>query len=514
MFPPTSLLYVSQAARIAGHEAEIIDIPYLLEKFPHKFSLLDNSIWDHIIKKECDILGLGGVVSTYFFYDYFVKKFKEIKKDIPIVVGGSVGIPIKDVWEKHAPVNYLVEGDGEIVIQRLLNCLRDKDYTGIEKIPGLYYLKNGQYQGNPPELLDSLDQIPFLDYDEIDSEYYIDELTKWVEDVIPERSLIKEEKLRILPFLTSRGCPFKCTFCFHFSNTCRMHSIDYVIDNIRFLKDKYRINMLYIVDDLFTSDRKRTIELCEAIYNANLGVYFMGSGGKPSLITSEVLKSMKKAGFIRFSYGIESGSQRMLDIMQKRTTVEQNFRALKLTEKEGIPAFANLVFGMPGENYETLKETKDFLIKADLSAKRFYGAYATAYPGAPLFDWMTERGIVKETRQYLFEVGGIGRYIYNLSELPEDAFKKKVFLLIREVDIAYHLRHKEYNSYFKKLMSYILIRIGLIFYPALKNKQLRILVKKIMSSKKQKRTVKQSNIEVEKWILSLKSNHGKEAKID
>lgn len=501
MFPPTSLLYVAQAARAAGHEAEIIDIPYLLEKFPDRFSLLDNSLYDYIANKQYDLLGLGGVVSTYFFYDYFVKRLKEVKKGVPIVVGCSVGVPIKEVWEKHTPVDYLVEGDGEIVIQRLLDCLKNKDYKGIKKIPGLYSLKNGRYQGIPPELIRSLDQIPFLNYDEIDCEYYIGELTRWLEDIMPDRSLIKEEKIRFLPLLTSRGCPFNCTFCFHFSKEYRAHSVDYVIENIRFLKKKYDINGLHIIDDLFIFDRKRTIDLCKGIHKANLGVYFMGSGGKPSFIKPDMLESMKTAKFIRFSYGIESGSQKMLDLMQKRTSVEQNLQALKLTEEKGIPCFANIVFGMPGENHKTLNETKNLLIEANLSTKRFYGSWAVAYPGTQLFNWMIEKGMVKDTRQYLFEVGSIGEYVYNFSELPMSELKKKILLLYRDVDMAYYLNRKEYKMYIKKLIRKMLDRIFYNLHPAIKGK-IRMFLKMLRPAK-EKRDTRRTAIEVEKLISSL-----------
>lgn len=498
VFPPTSLLYVAQAARAAGHEAEIIDIPYLLEKHGDKFSLLDGSLCEYIIRKECDVLGLGGVVSTYFFYDYFVKRFREAKKNIPIVVGGSVGVPIRDVWEKHAPVDYMVEADGETVIQKLLDGLEKRDYGAIERIPGLHYLKNGRYQSNPPELADSLDRIPFLNYDEIDHEYYIDELTRWIEDIIPRRSLIQEKKLKFLPLLTSRGCPFGCTFCFHFSKKHYMHSVEYVVENIKFLKRKYGINGLYIIDDLFIFNRKRTIQLCESIYKADLGVYFIGGGGKPSFVNAEMLEAMKKAGFIRFSYGIESGSQKMLDIMQKQTSVEQNLKALNLTDEKGIPAIANIVLGMPGENCRTLEETKDLLISAGLNTKQFYASWAVAYPGAPLFDWMKKKDMVRDTREYLFEVGSIGKYVYNFSELPLEQLKRKAFLLHQEVDMAYYLKFKKYGLYLKKLARRVL---GEVFYRL--NPKVREGISaavKMVLPRREKRSIKRSNAEVDEWI--------------
>mgnify|MGYP003975337507 FL=1 len=503
MHPPTSLLYITQAVRRAGHEAEIIDIPYLLEKFPEKYALQDNSIAEYILSKDCDLLGLAGLVSTYFFYDDFIPKFRAAKKDIPIVVGGSVGSPIKEVWEEHNPVDYLIESDGEISIQRLMDCLEERDYDGVEKIPGLHYLKNGRYERNAPEAINDIDKIPFLSYDEIDHEYYITELSRWLEDIIPDKSMLEGGEPRFLPLLTSRGCPYVCTFCFHFNSRMNFHSADYIVGYIKFLKEKYRINGLYVIDDLFVVDKKRTIRLCERLHKEDLGVVFFGSGGKPGLVGEKVLGSMKRAGFIRFSYGIESGSQKILDVMVKETTVEQNIEAVQITENNNVPCFANILFGMPGEDIQTLNETRDFLIKIGLNTSRFYASWAVAYPGTPLFDWMKENNLVGDTREYLFKVGSIGRYVHNFSDLPLSTLEHKVFELHREVDMAYHLKHKEYKSYLIKFTELVFGKLLYSLNPALRQKIKNCGRKNILGSEGQKRSQKKSTIEVEQWVASL-----------
>lgn len=513
-FPPLSLMYVASAIRAIGHEAQIIDIPYLLEKFPQKFGLMNNSLFDHIAQQEFDLLGLGGLVSSYFFYDDFIKKIRKVKKGIPIVVGGSVGAPIRDVWLKHAPVDFLVEGDGEIAIQKLLNYIEGK--CDIQKVPGLHYIKEGRYASNPPEVFPDLDSIPFLSYDETDYEYYIDELTRWVEDIVPDKSKDNFGKIRLLPLLTSRGCPFGCTFCFHFNRTYRYHSTKYMIEYLKFLKQKYAVNCLYIIDDLFTCNKARTIELCEAIHKADLGLRFVAGGGKPSLITIEMLESMKKAGFIRFSFGIESGSQKMLDVMKKSTTVEQNLNAIRLTRKAGIQSTANIVFGMPGENAQTLEETKKFLIDAGLNSKRFYGAWATAYPGTPLFEFMKENNMVSDTREYLFKVGSVGNYIYNFSELPIGVLQKKITNMHKDIDIAYCYRNRQYLKCIiksvEKILGNVILDIKQMIFFALGEKRgaaLRKVKARLMDflgkTGNQKRSKKISAIEIEKWVESLKA---------
>lgn len=511
MYPPTSLLYIAQAARRAGHEAEIVDIPYLMEKFPDKYSLLDNSVFEYLLSKDCDVLGLGGLVSTYFFYDVFVPKFREVKKNIPIVVGGSVGEPIKDVWENHNPVDYLVESDGEIVIQRLMDCLEEEDRAGIKKIPGLHYLEDGRYIRNEPEAIHSIDEsVPFLSYDEIDHEYYIVELSKWMQDIVPDKKrLIEGNKPRFLPLLTSRGCPYVCTFCFHFNKRMTFHSPDYVVGQIKFLKEKYRINGLYVIDDLFVVDKKRTIRLCERLHKEDLGVVLFGSGGKPGLVGDEVLAAMKKAGFIRFSYGIESGSQKILDVMVKETTVEQNIESVKLTEKNNVPCFANILFGMPGEDIQTLNETRDFLIKLGLNTSRFYASWAVAYPGTPLFQWMKDNDLVGDTREYLFKVGSIGKYIHNFSDLPLRKLEQKVFELHREVDMAYHLKNRQYKLYLIKLSEILVGKVLYLLNPELRDKIKNFGRRKILG-RIEHRSDKRAPIEVEKWIKTLEVNTGQQ----
>jgi hypothetical protein len=100
LFPPMSLLYIASAIRRAGHKAEIVDLPYLLDKQPDKYGLNDTSLYDYVLSKEFDVIGYGGVSPAYFFYEGFTKYLKEKRKDTPVIVGGIVGVPLKEVWEK------------------------------------------------------------------------------------------------------------------------------------------------------------------------------------------------------------------------------------------------------------------------------------------------------------------------------------------------------------------------------------------------------------------------------
>ena len=420
--PPIHLLYIAQAIRRTGHEAQIIDIPYLINTQPHSFSHKDDTGIEHVLSHDFDILGIGSVVSSYVYCERLIKRVKEKKGDVPIIIGGSVGLPLKDLWERHAPVDFICESDGELVIEQFMKCY-PHDGEGLKKIPGLYYLDvNGKYVGIKPELPLNLDYIPFLTYDEVDLEYFTNNIKAWIKNVLTPEYYNFSESDRFLPLSLSRGCVYKCTFCFHFNNLHRKHSPKYIADYIEFMIKKYNVKAFQIIDDLILINKKWLHEVCDEIIKRNLNVSFFSSGGKPSVVDKEILIKMKKAGFQRISYGVESGSQTILNVMQKQTTVSDNFDAISLMKEVGIPFHVNIVFGMPGETKKTMDETKEFLISLGLNSKNYYAALATPYPGSPMFQWLLDNGTIKDTREYLFNLGGYGDYRLNMTNMPKRVF--------------------------------------------------------------------------------------------
>jgi hypothetical protein len=115
---------------------------------------------------------------------------------------------------------------------------------------------------------------------------------------------------------------------------------------------------------------------------------------------------------------------------------------------------------MPGENERTLNETKDFLISLDLTSKNYYAALATPYPGSPLFKQVAEEGIIKDTREYLFNLGGYADYKYNLTDMSRQKFLNKVLDVAYKVDLAYYKKRKQY----RKILSYIAEKHAKIVY--------------------------------------------------
>jgi radical SAM superfamily enzyme YgiQ (UPF0313 family) len=186
-------------------------------------------------------------------------------------------------------------------------------------------------------------------------------------------------------------------------------------------------------DDLVMASPKWFMELCDALADASLGIKIFSSGGKADIITEEIAKKMAKANFFRISYGIESGSQKILDEMQKNSTVEDNRRAIEVATRAGIFVHINMVLGMPSETKTTLRETYNFLVDVvksnNLNMSNITFAFATGYPGTQLFDLMVRKGLVKDMRDYIFSVQGLATPEPILCKLTKDELEYFVFKL-------------------------------------------------------------------------------------
>jgi anaerobic magnesium-protoporphyrin IX monomethyl ester cyclase len=197
-------------------------------------------------------------------------------------------------------------------------------------------------------------------------------------------------------------------------------------------------------------DRKWLMDLSEELISQKIGLRIFTSGGKPNLVSRELLKKMHQAGFVRISYGIESGSQRILDIMKKQTTVSQNYDAVKISIEEAIFTHLNMVLGMPGENISTLCETSDFLVglsKAGLiSTKNISFSYATGYPGTELYKYMLDKKIVDDTAEYLKVQSGVGEYKYKLCAVPISIMVLIKNVALLKIDFYYYLRKRQYKK--------------------------------------------------------------------
>ncbi|MEN6373327.1 MAG: radical SAM protein [Smithella sp.] len=463
--PPIHLMYLAKALIDAGHTYKIINVHEAFCRKAHVFEndvtamkikkALEEEYIDKILQYNAKLIGIGSVPPSYDFTEKLVLALKGKNNNTPIIVGGSLGLPLKDLWYKNTEIDFLCEGDGECLIVELLENLSTPDRW--KKIPGLYWRTENGWRGNKPDLPINLDYIKAPLPDMVDFALYSNFYYQWINKTLPPQLRLQNSEI-IWPVVLSRGCIYNCTFCFHFNRIHRRHSVEYIIDHLRTLKSKYGVTFVVTMDDLVMANRNWFMDLCRALEKEKLGIKIFTSGGKANLVDEEMATAMAKASFIRISYGIESGSQAILDEMQKQSTVEDNRRAVKFTTNAGIFVHLNIVIGMPGETKSTLDETKHFLIDVakenNLSEENVSISFATPYPGTQLYNKAVQLGIIHDMRDYIMNVKGVGDPNPILCSLSKNALQSFPNLVRRQI---INLRLKKEKHHIERLIRSIVL---------------------------------------------------------
>ncbi len=360
--PPQGLCIIAAVLRQKGFEPVIIDAT--AEKLGYKETLTR-------IKSFLPALFVG--MGVYYVAEGTVgrlaKALKKINPDLPIVVGGGhISILGEKVMERHPQFDIAVFGEGEETIVDVAKALSQSRPLG--NLKGVVCRQGGKIIKNSPRpFLKNLDKIPFPAWDLLPdiTRYYTpagDSLKRW-----PSTGLV-----------TSRGCPGTCFFCNRnsFGTHVRQNSPDYVIAEIKDLQKKYNIKDIYFQDDTFVANRKWVVKFCRLLIREKLDLTW-ACHGRVDFVDLPLLKLMKKAGCWQMAFGLESGSQQVLDAINKRTTVKQNYQALQYCRRAGLSTKGLFMIGAFGENLETINVTKQFLKKAYLTD--IHITFFTVIPG-------------------------------------------------------------------------------------------------------------------------------------
>ncbi len=199
---------------------------------------------------------------------------------------------------------------------------------------------------------------------------------------------------KVAALMTSRGCPYKCVFCHNSWRRAplRFHSPAHVIDEIKTLYNQYGVNAVFFFDDDLFANKSRLKEICRLIRHENLPIIW-GCQGRSDDISEEILLTVREAGCRQINFGLESGSQRILNLLKNSTvSIEQNKRAIDLCKKMGVLTWGTFMIGNPGETMEDIRLTRNFIRKSNLDGAMVH--ITTPFPGTKLWSYYEEKNLI------------------------------------------------------------------------------------------------------------------------
>jgi radical SAM superfamily enzyme YgiQ (UPF0313 family) len=254
----------------------------------------------------------------------------------------------------------------------------------------------------------------------------------------------KEDRYMVM--VTSRGCPYRCNFCFH-TNKFRFRSPERVAQEVALLQERYRITFIQFYDDLFMSSKERCLSLCDAFAKNNLKFRYR-INGRVNIVDDEQLLALKSTGCEAIGYGIESGDQQVLDYMHKKTTIRQIHQAVESTKRHGIHVTTPMIFGQPIENLESLNASKELLmalIDGHESSPRDIRRL-TPYPGTDIYKWAVKKGRIKNEEDFFRRFQGAFQFSFNLTNLSDEIFEASLKDANDEIRLVWEKKRQALQS--------------------------------------------------------------------
>lgn len=396
---PLGLAYLIPFLRKANHKVEVLDI--------NGYQYSREEVKEHIKKLDCDIICTGGLLTQYKYLKFLTAALKKYHPNVPIVIGGNIANEIPHLLFKHTSSDILMLGEAEITICQLADALENR--APFKNIDGLAYKENDNVIYTAPrKIIENIDSIPFPEWDLFPVETYIQNYQKVANNY------------RAMPMIITRGCPFVCKFCYHsfMNEKARFRTPDNIISEMKYLIDKYKINSVMFYDDLFLLNRKIVEELCDMLIQQKIDLKW-NCLTRLEMLDENLILKMKKAGCIFISYGMESGSQTILDNMRKGINIQNAKETYKRIRKLGLINFGTFMLGYPGENMKTIRETVDYCKELGLPAAFFF---ATPYPGTALYEEWKHK--IPDEDKYVESLGDVYDFKLNMTEFSDEELIK------------------------------------------------------------------------------------------
>lgn len=401
-YPPLGLCYLKSPLQADGHTVKVIDAE------ASGLSLTD--ILAAVQDFRADIVGLQCVSPLWGTVKSIAAAIKE-RFGIPVIAGGPhMTLTAMESMREAPAIDYTVTSEAEDSMRDLVNAIVRGESNDIDKVPGVIYrTASGDLRTTAPRTLRAdVDKILFPDRADLDHSKYLFS--------VPGAGI-----RRFTTLITSRGCPYNCTFCTEplmYGRTTRFRSAVNVVDEIQDFHDRHDINHFIFVDDTLTTRKERIMEMCALLKERKLDITWEG-WTHVNTVSPDLLHAMHGAGLRRLSFGIESGNAEVLKSLQKNSTLPRIREAYKWAKDAGIETRGSVILGLPGDTRASVQETIDFVVNLK-ECDHAYFNIAMPYPGTEI------------RRQALAGEAGVRLLTEDYSELRRQG--QKVVMEVNDLD--------------------------------------------------------------------------------
>ena len=374
ILPPLGLAYIAAVLKEGGHEVQLIDM----------------SVYDGKPDfSRCDLVGVTATSSQLLDGLEFAKEAKELGK--VVVMGGSHASFMTQELLKSGQVDYIVRGEGEYTMLELVNALEaEGKHFDPRKVPGISWQdkETGRVIDNPPRpFVRELDALPLPARELLDMEAY---------------KITRLQNLPCTSILTSRGCPYDCSFCCSTQlngKKWRRRDAKLVVDEIELLVDRYGFSAIAFIDDNLAINVPRAKEMCDEIVRRGLKIKWWAMCSADPLVKSEeLLEKMAASGCDKIFIGLETPNERVLEEYNKKASVDVGRRAVEALKRHGIKVMGAFILG---EMYETEEDIMNTIRYAnELKCESVQFSILTPYPGTRMFLQLQDRIITRDWRKY------------------------------------------------------------------------------------------------------------------
>lgn len=435
-YPPLGLIYIGTILKNDHHQVRLVDID--TEK------ISEQSFKNILNNFDPDAIGVTSLTPTFKNALKWAELAKRLKKNTPIIFGGTHATIAPEETIKQSFIDIVVVGEGELTARELFNRLSTRG-NSLQDIKGIYFKNENKIIANERRsLISDLDTLPFPDF-----------------TLLKNATAFKPPDAKHSPVATimsSRGCPGNCTFCCSkqvFTRRFRSRSAENIADEVESLMKKEGIREIHFADDSFSTNKKRVLKFCDEIKRRKINVEFQFLAGlRADCVDRDILGALKDIGVKVIGFGVESGNEEILKNVKKYIPLSTTLNAFKLSKEVGLDTWAFLVFGLPGETEETMKETIKFTKKLDPDYAKFL--ILSPYPGSEVYKQLDRDGLILSK-----DYDNYGVYTKPVHKLPGITTERMIYWQNRAYR-EFYLRPCKIISHLKRINS--LIRFKLLMH--------------------------------------------------